>query len=97
MRALPHAKLEPFHISLAMHMREIRLSRNLTLTSVAKSMGVTVQKLSYYEVGVYRTPLLMLVQWCRVLDLDPGEVVNVTVERSREAAATIEKMKENEK
>jgi DNA-binding Xre family transcriptional regulator len=55
-------------------LRETRLRKKLTLRDLTKIMGISYAHLSRAERGLSHPGLLVLLRWCRALDLKFGEV-----------------------
>jgi transcriptional regulator with XRE-family HTH domain len=55
-------------------LRETRLEKKLTLRDLTQIMGISYAHLSRAERGLSHPGLLVLLRWCRALDLKFGEV-----------------------
>ena len=51
-------------------LREARRNRKYTLRDLSGKMGITYSFLSYAERGLSQPGLVVLMRWCRALDLD---------------------------
>ena len=57
-------------------LRETRLQKKLTLRDLTQMMGISYAHLSRAERGLSQPGLLVLLRWCRALDLKFSDVWN---------------------
>ena len=61
-------------LKMLLILRETRLKKKLTLRDLTQVMGISYAHLSRAERGLSHPGLLVLLRWCRALDLKFGEV-----------------------
>ena len=58
-------------------LKDKRLSLGLSQRELAKQIGVVYSLISKIETGDRRLDFLEMVDYCRMLDIDPHEVINI--------------------
>ncbi|MDK4703871.1 helix-turn-helix transcriptional regulator [Rhizobium sp. CNPSo 4062] len=75
-------RIENIDIEVGARIKEFRKIRGVTQTGLADALGVTFQQVQKYEKGTNRVSVGSLVAICRVLHIDPMDLLGVYFGRS---------------
>lgn len=93
-----HRATSETDVVIGSNLRRLRISRSMSLASLAESLGVTFQQIQKYETGLNRIAVSTLIDMCRSLEcefqdfvvgLDMGEGVKAAPQEFSRKAVSV--------
>ena len=82
-------RIENIDVEVGSRIKEFRKIRGVTQTDLATALGVTFQQVQKYEKGTNRISVGSLVAICRVLNIEPMDLLGVYFGSSEGSATPI--------
>ena len=81
-------RIENIDIEVGARIRDFRKIRGVTQTGLATALGVTFQQVQKYEKGTNRISVGSLVEICRVLKIEPMDLLGVYFGREEDVGTS---------
>ena len=77
-------QLEPVYRWLGATMTELRETKGLSQTEVARRMGLDPSTVMHWEQGRNRVKMHAFLAWCRTVGVDPADVISRVLQETAE-------------